>query len=109
MKIFDEVEIAASASALSSAIRLANAKGFFSLQMEITGDGTVKVEYLPSNNKTDFVASENGSEIATALTKTSGTGGKVFFSFQVDVAKEIKLKITETGGANGNTISAWLN
>ena len=73
------------------------AKGFFSVQLDITGDGTAKLEYLCSNDGTNFVAPEGSSAIMTGKTKTTG---RYLASFALPVCKAFKLKVTETGGAN---------
>lgn len=106
-KIFDAEEIAASESYTSSAIDLTHTKGYFSIQYEITGDGTLTISYLLSNDGTNFMLPSTGSNIGTSLTKTSGpgSGGKDIIAFTPVLANFIKFKATETGGANSATIT----
>lgn len=110
-KIFDAVTIAASENSTSGAIDLSvfGGSGFMSLQVAITGDGTAKAEYLVSNDGSDYLDPVGAADIYSSFTKTSGTGtnGKDLQSFSVPAAGFLKIKITETGGANSITISAW--
>lgn len=109
-KIVDAQTIAATGTYTSSVIKLLNTDGYFSLQVEVTGDGTVKFEYLLSNNETDFLMPTSAIAIATGVVKTSGPGsdGKDIYSFHPPLARELKILVTETGGANSVVVSAWL-
>jgi hypothetical protein len=109
-EVFTAAEVAASASALSSVIDLSASGGQFSLQIELTGDGTGKLEWVGSNDGTDYIKPNNASDIVTAFTKTGGPGndGKHIYSFNVSLVKFIKIKITETGGADTVTLTASL-
>jgi len=108
VKIFNAVSVAKSESVLSDEISASNVSGYFSLQWEISGDGTVKFEVLPSNNGTDFL--DVVEDIAVSQTKSTGpdSNGKNFASFYVPACLSFKVKVTETGGSNGVTVSAWL-
>ena len=111
-KVIDSVTIPASGSTTSDAIVLnkrANL-GYFSIQVQMTGDGTAKFEYLLSDNGTDFMEPTGASDIATDITKTSGPGsdGKDMFSFNPMVCRSLKIRATETGGANSVTVTVWI-
>jgi len=89
--------------------------GMFSLQVVVTGDGTAKIEYELSNYETtavagSFVTPSDADDIATGLTKTSGSGGdgKDFLSFSPKVCQNMKIKVTETGEANPVVVTAML-
>ena len=105
--IFNAQEIAAGGNAVSDAINLQGIDGYFSIQVALTGDGTAKFEYLMSNNNSDFLEPSSASDIATGHTKTSGPGadGKDIYAFDPDLAKFMKIKVTETGGANTITVT----
>lgn len=105
--------IAASGSALSQAYELDwyALNGFFSLQITLTGDGTGKFQWAVSNDKTNYIISATASDdIVTAHNKTSGPGadGKHIYSFDPIVSGWMKIKVTETGGANSITVTADL-
>lgn len=106
--VFNAVAVTAGNSYTSDEISASSVDGYFSLQWQVTGDGTAKFEVLPSNNGTDFLDTE--PDIITGQTKTSGPGGdgKNFVSFLVPPCRSFKIKATETGGASSVTISAWL-
>ena len=108
VKVFDAEAVAKSGSATSVEISTSNVEGFFCLQWEVTGDGTVKFEVLPSNNGDDFLDTE--PDIATGQTKTSGPGsnGKNLVSFGIPPCRSFKIMATETGGSKSVTVSAWL-
>lgn len=113
-KIFNAVTISASGNSSSEKIdlrSLANG-GFFSLQYAITGDGTCKFEYLLSNEDaaTTMIEPSTASDIGSSLTKTSGPGsdGVDLLTFSPELARWLQIKCTETGGANGVVITAWI-
>jgi hypothetical protein len=104
--------VAASGSATSPVKNLDELQinGFFSLQISLSGDGTAKFQWGVSNDKSNFIYSADaGDNIVTAFVKTSGPGsdGKNIYSFDPIVAKYLTIKVTETGGANNVTVSAW--
>jgi len=112
IQVFTAQAILAGASATSAAIDLSAYKpsGFFSIQVAVSGDGTCKIEYLLSNDGTNYLEPTSASDIASGLLKTSGPGtdGKDIFSFTPEVAKHMKIKASETAGANAIAITANL-
>lgn len=110
IKIFDNVEIVAGGTALSSVIDLTLSGGNFSLQLEVTGDGTLQAEKVMSNNGADFLAPEGDVPFLSGITKTSGPGsdGLVIEGFAANVAEQMKILLTETGVAETVTVSGWL-
>lgn len=79
--------------------------GLFALAVDITGEGTAKIEYLCEVNGT-YVVPDGAVDIVTAHVKTSGTGGKNYYSFSPPVCKRLQIKITETGGASALTVTS---
>ena len=111
IKVFDGVTIVAGGTALSDMFDVDLSGGFFSIQLEITGDGTLKVEQKMSNNDgVDYLIPEGAVPIMSGLTKTSGPGtdGKVIKGFKCDLGALSKILLTETGGADTVTVSGWL-
>ena len=111
IKLFDAETITASGSKTSEAVKVDRADGVFSFYESITGDGTIKIEYLVSVDGTNFVTPSTASEIATSQTKASGTSGKdviAFASGHPILAPYIKIKVTETGGVNSVTLTGYL-
>jgi hypothetical protein len=111
LTVFNAQEIAASGNASSNSIRIGDLEGYFTLQYAVTGDGTCKFEYLLSNDGTNFIEPSDADDIITAQTKTSGPGsdGQDIYSFSPTPAKFMKIKCTETGGADTVTITAYLS
>ena len=109
-KIFDEETIAAGGTSLSRAIDLSQAGESVSIQIELTGDGTAKVEWIGSNDGVEFIKPNNASDIVTNFTKSSGPGsdGKHIYGFSISLVKFMKIKITETGLANAITITVTI-
>jgi len=103
--IFDAEVLAASGTATSSAIDLNQfkARGYFGLQYTIAGSGTVKFEYQLSNNGVTFVEPAAAVDIGSSLTAGNG-----YLSFAPACARYIQIVATETGGANGVTITGVL-
>jgi hypothetical protein len=113
IQIWGSEEIAASGNAVTQAFGLDwyHLQGFFSLQINLTGDGTGKFQYGLSNDKSNYLyPASAGDDIVTAHVKTSGPGGDgiQIYSFDPAVSGYLKIKATETGGADTITVSAWL-
>ena len=112
LMVMNAVTVAASGSYTSHTINLEDykAKGFFSLYIALTGDGTGKFEYELSADGSTFLTPSSATDIVTAHLKTSGPGsdGKDLYSFSPEVAKDMKIKVTETGTSNSITITAYL-
>ena len=98
--------ITASGSYTTDAYDCQELKGYFSLQWTTTGDGTMKAEVLVSNDAATFI--EVDSDIITGQTKTSGTGGVNMIDFEVAPCNQLKIKFTETGGADTIAVTARL-
>lgn len=111
-QIFDSVETVAGGSSESTVLDLTNLReDVMSVQLEVSGDGEATLAYEASVNGTDFMAFDGvSSSIKTGLNKTSGPGGdgKILINFTPKLAESIKFTLTETGGANSVTVSAWL-
>ena len=109
-KVMTTETIAASGTADSLVIDLTafQSDGTISVQYELTGDGTAKIDWLQTSegstvkHATNFVLPSGGSRLATDITKTSGTGGdgKDTLELNTSVAKYLKLRATETGTSN---------
>jgi len=110
IKVVDAQTIAAGGSYTSAAISLAVDVGVYSLQFAVSGSGTAKFEYNLTNNYLDYIEPSTAVDIASGITATSGPGsnGKDIVSFSPLPAASIKIVVTETGGANTTTVSAWL-
>ena len=106
-KCIDAYPIAASGSFTSNALNLDELKpnGYFSIQYLISGSGTCKFEYLCSNDGSNFVSPIGAVAIASG--KTSSNNGELV-SFTPPACKYLKIKCTETGGANTATVSVFL-
>jgi hypothetical protein len=109
--IYSAVTIVASGTSLSDPLDCSLSGGTFSLQLAITGDGTLKVEAKLSNDGITYLVPDGASEIKTGLTKTSGPGadGKIFLGFQtLGVGQSLKILLTETGGASSVIVTGTL-
>ena len=108
--IFSAETLEAAGTATSTATDLSNMEGYFTIQVAVSGSGTIKIEYLLSNDGTNYLEPTSASDIATGVTATSGPGGngKNIYSFSPEMAKYVKIKITETGATDTVTVTAWL-
>ena len=104
--------ISASESSTSAAVDLGAIKpnGYFSLQVTLSGSGTGKGEYLLSNDGITYLEPSSASDIFTGLTATGGPGsdGADIYSFSPEIARYLKIKITETGGSSSITVTTTL-
>ena len=78
-KIFDAQAVVKNTTVNSSAIDLNKKRpgGNFSIQLEVTGDGTATVEWIGSNDGTDYLKPNGASSIVAGMVKTSGPGAMV--------------------------------
>ena len=99
------VSVAASDSSTSAAIDLEQWRptGYFTVYWVLTGTGTAKFEYLVSLDGTNYVEPSGASDIASGK-----TAGSDIVSFTPVVAPYMKIKVTETGGANAVTATVYL-
>jgi len=105
--LINNVTIAAGGSYTSPAIPMVDPDGYFSIQAEISGSGTAKLEYLVSLDDVNWLEPEGASDIADSLTAASGPGtdGKIIKSFTPVLATSMKIKATETGTSDSVTIT----
>lgn len=113
-EIFSSEEIAASGSAYSRIFDVSKLAGNASLQIELTGDGTGKFEWVGTNDEdaavAAFIKPNNANDIVTAFTKTDGPGGdgKHIYPFSIRLVKNMAIKVTETGGVSAIAVTAIL-
>lgn len=100
------VTISASGSYTTQAFDLNEIKpnGYFGLQVTVSGSGTCKFEYLCSIDGVNFVEPTGATDIASGVTTVTSA----LTSFTPAPCRYIKIKCTETGGANSVTVTAWL-
>lgn len=112
--LFDAVEISAGGSEISEVIDLEAyvEYGYFSLQLIVTGDGTLKAEYMISNDKQHFVTKTAAADqIVIGFTKTGGPGtdGIDVISFEPEPCPQMRIKLTETGGLSTVTATGIIH
>jgi hypothetical protein len=80
--------------------------GVFAIKYTVTGDGTVKFEYnVCEKDDGTFIEPSGASDIASSITKTSGTSGVDVVSFEPEIAPFMKIKVTETGTSNAAVVT----
>lgn len=114
IKLFDAQSIAASGNSSNPGngidLQRFAQNGFFSVQYLITGTGTAKIEYNLSNDGATYIEPTSATDIGSSLTATTGPGsdGKDILSFSPELARFMKIKVTETGGAQAVVVTLWL-
>lgn len=112
--VFDAVTIAANETDYSDIIPISKLAGNASLQIVVTGDGTAKIEWVGSNNRSaavaDFIKPNNANDIVTAFTKTSGPGGdgKHIYPFSISLVDRIAIKVTNTSATDAIVVTGIL-
>lgn len=107
IKLFSAQSIAASESATSVAVDLREIaqEGYFSVYATVSGSGVLKLEYLIAPEKYGtFIEPAAADDIATGL-----AAGNAAASFSPVLTPFMKVKATETDGAQGVVLSLWLN
>lgn len=89
--------ILSSGTFLSDAFLARDIEGDATLQWTVTGNGTVKIEVLTSND--GIVFNDIADDIAVGQTKDTGIGGTNMAAFGIPLCDQVKFKFTETGGA----------
>jgi len=111
-KTHNAVTIAAGGSSTSAAIPLDEYRpdGYFSIQVDLSGDGTAKFEYLLSNDEVTYIDPTGATDIGSGLTKTGGVAGDgtEHYSFSPELAKSMKIIVTETGSSSSVTVTVTL-
>ena len=111
-KLFDAETITKNTTVTSSAIDLQKKRpgGQFSIQLEITGDGTGLIEWTGSNNGVDYIKPNNAQSIVSGFVKTSGPGsdGKHIYGFNPSLCRYMKIQATETGTADDIVVTITL-
>lgn len=99
--------VAASGTEYSVPIDLSTYLGFFSVQLVITGSGTLTLAYQLSNSRKEpltWSTPVNASAIASGL-----TAGTYLYKFEPHtIGKWARLTFTETGTSNSVTITSNL-
>lgn len=102
-ELFAAEALLASGTSTSGAVNLHQRSGYFSIFFTITGTGAAKFEYLISHDNVTFVEPASASDIATG--KTAGSDA---VSFAPVLAPYIKIRVTETGGAQAIGVTLTL-
>jgi hypothetical protein len=109
VQAFSGTALANTQTVTSAAIDLNNyrAAGTFAAQLQVSGPGSVKVEYQVAINGTDYVEPTGASDVFSGFCATNGPGadGKGIASFAPVVARYLRLKLTSTGVT---TNSVWI-
>lgn len=119
IKIFSAEQTDTAETLISDTIDLNDfqAKGFFALDVKVSGDGTANIYYQvrgPMETGWEFIKPTSASNIATGLTKTSGPNGdgRDYFSFQPEPSRYLRICVEETSKASSSfepvIISAYL-
>ena len=111
MTVFSARVVGANSSEKSAPINLNRAfqpRGFFSLQVTLSGSGTAKITYELSNDGVTYSAETDKDGTAVDDIFTAMTVGSGFYSFAPAVAQYMKIVVEETGDANPVTITATM-
>jgi len=115
-RIYKGTSIVASGTGYTDIIDLDYKRGYMSLFIHMTGDGTASItpfvsmdpvgtKDADSNWTQPYDSGGTAITIATGLTKSTGpaTNGQHVYPVEIPVAKKVKFLITETGGADAIT------
>ena len=82
--------------------------GIFTLQLVLTGSGTLTVTYLLAHDGVHFLTPVTASEIVVDFTDTSGpeSDGVDLIPFDLELAPQLKLVFEETTTTDSVTVTA---
>jgi hypothetical protein len=110
--VFDAVSVTKNTTSTSRTIELnqAGVTGTFSLQVAVTGDGTLTFKFTVSNDGQTFITPTGASDIKAGMTKTGGPGGdgKDIYTFTPPLAKFLRITATETVNSAAAVVTATL-
>ncbi len=107
-RLFAAQTIAAAGSATSADfLDVSTVDGSFALYLTLTGSGTAAVDLYCSAFEADFIAPVGVYSLLTGATALGGVdaNGKFCVPFDSPVAKFLKIRVRETGGANTITVT----
>lgn len=106
--VFSAQAVLAGGSVDSDPIDIRGIDGYLSLGWTITGDGTAKFEILSCLDGSNYL--DVSPDIAAAQTKITGPGTNGINAALITTipAPFIKIRVTETGGANAVTVTVHL-
>jgi hypothetical protein len=110
-KIFDAVTVDnGTCEVQAESFDLRSDQGTYSLQCEVTGDGTMKFEARMSNDGLTWLEPEGQDDIAASITKTSGPGsdGKFINQIAPELGRWMKIYACETGATDNATVTCWM-
>ena len=83
--------------------------GNFSIQIYVETDGIIKVQYSLCCEKVpvNFLVPADATDICSGFEDDSGPGGdgRAIYSFQPELARWMKIKVSETGTSNNGKIT----
>lgn len=105
VELFTAEVIAKNTNVTSEAVNIREdfPTGFFSIYVIVAGSGTAKIEYLLSLDGTTFLIPSGADDIVTAM-----TAGSDILPFSPELAKQLKIKVTETGTSDPITVTIIL-
>jgi hypothetical protein len=108
LRIWSAQALPAGNNMLSEAIDIRNIDGYLAMGWTITGNGTVRFEVLSCYDGSTFL--DISGDIAAGQTRTTGPDGdgKNGVSITTPPSPFIKIRATETSGANAVAITAHL-
>jgi len=102
-KVLDSLTISASGSILSEGLQMLLTQGDCSLEIDVSGAGTGKFEFLISNSQnTPYLLPDGGGTILSAQS------GANIAKFTVPPCDRMQIRASEDGTTDSITVSAWL-
>lgn len=82
--------------------------GIFTLQLILTGDGTLTVTYQMAHDGVHFLTPDTASEIVADFSKTDGPGsdGVDLIPFDLELAPQLRLQFEETTTTDAVVVTA---
>jgi len=99
--------VSAGTSVYTESRNLSNTNGQFSIQVEATGSGTAKIEFLVSNDGENFVCPSGYDNVL--FSGLLSTDGQPIKFIELPVAQYVKFKVTETGSSASVTVKITLS
>lgn len=111
-KVFDSQTISASSAIESEPLHVRAAEGYFSLESQVSGSGTVKFDYIGTLSGDSYIIPDDTTSPNLLGSQTSSSGensdGTNTVSFDPQLFDKMKIRATETGGTSAATVTVWV-
>jgi hypothetical protein len=104
-KVLDSQTISASSSVESEPLHVRTAQGYFTVESEVSGGGTIKLDYIGTLSGDSYNVPNSDASPNILSSQASST---TITSFEPPLMDKMKIRATETVGSSAATVTVWV-